>query len=151
MVPPLTFLYANTPELASGNVWQRWRNKRAIWHATCCNGDEEGSYMRLLFGILILAVCVHAQTDKTHKAAKESLTGCIDERQGQYVLTNDVNLQVISRLQPAAGSAEDNFARYLGHKVTVRGKLSRESSPPTMTVENLASISDSCAPNPGTH
>ena len=56
-------------------------------------------------------------------SAKDSLTGCVDERDGQYVLTNDTNLQPIARLQPAAGSADDNFARHMGHKVTVRGKL----------------------------
>jgi len=82
-------------------------------------------------------------------AAKDSLTGCIDERDGQYVLTNDTDLQPIARLQPAAGSAEDNFARHMGHKVTVRGKLVKEGVPPLMTVTGVETVSNSCAPAQG--
>ena len=43
------------------------------------------------------------------------------------MLTNDTNLQTIARLQTAAGSAEDNFARHMGHKVTVRGNFRRKT------------------------
>jgi hypothetical protein len=109
------------------------------------------SRMRHFLGILFLAVCVQAQTGEARKSTKDSLTGCVDERDGQYVLTNDTNLQTVARLQPEAGSADDNFARHMGHKVTVRGKLSREDTPPVMTVKSVAPVSDTCAANPGTH
>jgi hypothetical protein len=110
------------------------------------------SRTRHFLGILFLAVCVQAQTGETRKPGKESLTGCVDERDGQYVLTNDTNLQTVARLQPEAGTADDNFARHVGHKVTVRGKLSREDdTPPVMTVQSVAPVSDTCAANPGTH
>jgi hypothetical protein len=109
------------------------------------------SRVRHFVGILFLAVCVHAQTGETRKSAGDSLTGCVDERDGQYVLTNETNLQTVARLQPEAGSADDNFARHVGHKVTVRGKLSREDAPPVMTVRSVAAVSDTCAANPGTH
>jgi len=86
------------------------------------------------------------QSGKARPAAKASLTGCVDERDGQYVLTNDTNLQPTARLQPAAGSPEDNFARYMGQKVTVRGALSKEEPLPIMTVESVKTVSQTCAP-----
>src|SRR5579871_5001867 len=75
----------------------------------------EGNWMRTPIAILVLAVWLQAaplQTGKPAKpAAQSSLTGCVDERDGQYVLTNDTDLRPTARLQPAAGSPEDNFAR----------------------------------------
>jgi hypothetical protein len=109
------------------------------------------SRKRHFLGILFLAVSAYAQTGETRKPAKDSLTGCVDERDGQYVLTNDTNLQTVARLQPEAGSPDDNFARYMGHKVTLRGKLSREGTPPVMMVQSVVPVSDMCAANPGTH
>ena len=109
------------------------------------------SRMRHVLGILFLVVCAQAQTGETRKSVKDSLTGCVDERDGQYVLTNDTNLQTVARLQPEAGTADDNFARHVGHKVTVRGKLSREGTPPVMMVQSVVPVSDMCAANPGTH
>jgi hypothetical protein len=105
--------------------------------------------MRNLIAVLVLAVGVATaaqQTGKVRPAAKSSLSGCIDERDGQYVLTNDTNLQPTARLKPAAGSPEDNFARHMGQKVTVRGVLSKDEPLPIMTVESVETISHTCAP-----
>ena len=105
--------------------------------------------MRNVLVVLMLAVSVAAapsQTGEARPAAKASLTGCVDERDGQYVLTNDSNLQPTARLQPAAGSPEDNFARNMGHKVTVRGVLAKADPLPIMTVESVETVSDTCAP-----
>jgi hypothetical protein len=105
--------------------------------------------MRNLMVLLMLACSVAAaspQTAKAKPAAKASLTGCIDEHDGQYVLTNDTNLQPTARLKPAAGSPEDNFARHMGHKVTVRGVLSKEEPLPILTVESIETVSQTCAP-----
>jgi hypothetical protein len=83
-------------------------------------------------------------------AAKTSLTGCVDEHDGQYVLTNDINLQPTANLSPAAGSPEDNFARHMGQKVKVRGVLSKsDAALPTITVDNLDVVSETCAPASG--
>jgi len=108
--------------------------------------------MRYLFPLLLFAVCVTAappQSEKAKPDAKASLTGCVDERDGQYVLTNDTDLQPTARLQPAAGSAEDNFARHMGHKVKVQGILKKDEPLPTMTVENVSTVSQTCAPEGG--
>lgn len=105
--------------------------------------------MRNLLGFLMLTVSAAVaapQSAKPRPAAKASLTGCVDERDGQYVLTNDTNLQPTARLKPAAGSPEDNFARYMGQKVTVRGALSKEEPLPIMTVDSIQTVSQTCAP-----
>ncbi|HXM41865.1 MAG TPA: hypothetical protein VN924_11465 [Bryobacteraceae bacterium] len=105
--------------------------------------------MRNVLALVTLAVGVAAATPQSRNirpAAKASLTGCVDERDGQYVLTNDTNLQPTARLQPAAGSPEDNFARHMGHKVTVRGVLSKADPLPVMTVESVETVSQECAP-----
>ena len=125
--------------------------------------------MRYLLGTLILAVCVDVapldagtagplaqagsqRSGKTERsAAKDSLTGCVDERDGQYMLTNDTDLRPVARLQPAAGSPEDNFAKHVGHKVTVRGKLSKEGPLPLMTVQSIVTVSEACAPARDAH
>lgn len=108
--------------------------------------------MRSVCALLILGgslAIAPAQTGKSAKPAKTSLNGCVDERDGQYVLTNDTTLQPTARLQPAAGSPEDNFARFMGHKVTVRGKLSKQDPLPVVTVESIESVSETCAPAQG--
>jgi len=105
--------------------------------------------MRYLLALPMLAVAVAAappQSSKVRPSAKASLTGCVDERDGLYVLTNDTNLQPTARLQPAAGSPEDNFARHMGHKVTVRGALAKADPLPIMTVDSIETISQTCAP-----
>ncbi len=87
------------------------------------------------------------QTAQPQRTAKASLTGCIDEHDGQYVLTNDTNLQPVARLKPAAGSAEDNFARHMGQKVTVGGVLSKDEPLPWLTVQSVKVVSETCTPS----
>jgi len=98
--------------------------------------------------IAVLAVGIAAAQSQPAKSrsARSSLTGCIDEHEGQYVLTNDTNLQPTARLKPAAGSAEDNFARFMGHKVTVKGALAKEDPLPVITVDQIETVSETCAP-----
>jgi hypothetical protein len=110
---------------------------------------RQSKRMRHFLAILFLAAwaaAAPAQTAETQRTAKSSLTGCIDERDGQYVLTTDTDLQPIARLKPAAGSAEDNFAQHMGHKVTVGGVLSKETPLPTMTVQSVKRVSPVCSP-----
>jgi len=106
--------------------------------------------MRYFLALLTISICMAGapqQSGKAKPAAKASLSGCIDERDGQYVLTNDTNLQPTAHLQPAAGSPEDNFARHMGQKVKVRGVISKTEDPlPTITVENVETVSETCVP-----
>ena len=103
----------------------------------------------LAFSMLVFVAAGAPQSGKTRPAAKTSLTGCVDEHDGQYVLTNDTDLQPTARLQPAAGTPEDNFARHMGHKVTVRGGLAKGDPLPVMTVESVETVSQTCAPPEG--
>ncbi len=50
------------------------------------------------------------------------MTGCVDEQFGQYILL-DGQMQKIINLQ-SAGPEKDVFAKYVGHKVEVRGTMS---------------------------
>lgn len=109
--------------------------------------------MRTLLALVLLAtgtITAAQQPGKSKPATKATLTGCIDEHDGHYVLTNDTNLQITAHLLPAAGSAEDNFARHMGQKVTVRGVISKnDETLPTMTVDSVTTVSETCAPASG--
>ena len=105
--------------------------------------------MRIPLGTAVLAFClaaVAAQPDKSRPAARTSVTGCVDERDGDYVLTTDTDLRPTARLKPAAGSPEDNFARHMGHRVTVKGALEKADPLPIITVSSIQTLSETCAP-----
>ncbi|HTQ53115.1 MAG TPA: hypothetical protein VMI94_01575 [Bryobacteraceae bacterium] len=102
--------------------------------------------MQSLVVFILIAASGTTCLAKSGKAARTSLTGCVDEREGEYVLTNDRDLQPTARLRPAAGSPEDNFARHIGEKVTVEGRLADGQPLPVLTVESLKTVSPTCAP-----
>ena len=80
------------------------------------------------------------------KQKETALTGCVDEKAGQYVLTNDRNLITIANLE-ADGFPTEGFAKHLGHKVTVRGTSNSTGSIPTFKVRSIETVSSSCGPN----
>jgi|SRR5579883_2759581 len=79
------------------------------------------------------------------KKTGDSLTGCIDEQDGHYVLVDDRTLTPIAGLE-ADGFPTEAFAKHLGHKVTVRGISNSGSERPMMKVRTVEPISDTCAP-----
>jgi len=80
------------------------------------------------------------------KSQQASLTGCVDQQDGQYVLIHDQTRELIARLE-ADGFPTEGFARHVGHKVTVRGTASSSGeSRPTFKVRTVDPISDSCGP-----
>jgi hypothetical protein len=79
------------------------------------------------------------------QSATRSLTGCIDEQDGGYVLVDDRNVQRIAVLEPGAFPKE-GFAKYLGHKVTVRGESTSQNNQAAIRVRAIVNISDTCAP-----
>jgi hypothetical protein len=85
------------------------------------------------------------QPKKDAKSESQSMTGCIDEQDGTYVLTNDRDLALIAILQ-ADGFPTEAFAKHVGHKVTVRGSAIPGGTHPTFKVRSIAAISDTCAP-----
>jgi hypothetical protein len=66
---------------------------------------------------------------KSATAAEETqaaaLTGCIDQRGESYILASEADMSKVTVLK-GKGFSNDNFARYVGHKVTVRGTQNRD-------------------------
>jgi competence protein ComGC len=85
------------------------------------------------------------QPKKDSKTGNDSMTGCVDEQNGNYVLTNDRDLALIAHLE-ADGFPTEAFAKHMGHKVTVRGTVVPGSSEPTFKVRSVTPVSDTCAP-----
>ena len=79
------------------------------------------------------------------RAAVASLTGCVDQQDGQYVLVNDHDMAPIANLE-AEGFPTEGFAKHMGHKVTVRGTSSQGNPRPVFRVRNIETVSDTCAP-----
>jgi hypothetical protein len=85
------------------------------------------------------------QPKKDSKKASDSMTGCVDEQDGRYVLTNDRDLALIAILE-ADGFPTEAFAKHMGHKVTVQGTIIPGGTQPTFKVRSVAAVSDTCAP-----
>ncbi len=79
------------------------------------------------------------------KPSDASLTGCVDEQNGHYILTDDKEMTPIANLE-ADGFAQEGFAKHLGHKVTVRGTSSPGDPRPTFKVRSITTVSETCAP-----
>jgi len=81
------------------------------------------------------------------KNSTASMTGCIDQQEGQYVLIDDRTRGTIASLE-AEGFETEGFAKHVGHKVTVRGTSISGTAHPTFRVRSIETISDTCgAPN----
>ena len=76
-----------------------------------------------------------------------TMTGCIDEQGGHYVLVEDRNMTPIADLV-AEGFPTEGFAKHVGHKVTVRGTTSPNGNDtrPTFKVRSIDTVSQSCGP-----
>ena len=86
-----------------------------------------------------------AQPRKELKGKASSLTGCVDEHEGRYVLVDDRALQPIADLE-ADGFPTEGFAKHMGHKVIVRGTSSSGGTRPVFKVRSIETVSDTCAP-----
>ena len=115
------------------------------------NVAEEANHMKRL----ILAVCVltlslpaFAADKKKPMSKPAAYEGCMDQKDDYYVLRTEGMLRLIARLEPV-GFDKTLFARYVGQKVTVPGKLDMEGEPPMLRVTNINGIkklADICAP-----
>jgi hypothetical protein len=79
------------------------------------------------------------------KRDSDSLMGCVDQEQSRYILINDRNRSPIANLE-AEGFPTEGFAKYLGHKVTVRGTSSPGDGRPVFRVRSIDRISENCEP-----
>jgi hypothetical protein len=85
---------------------------------------------------------------KSKSSRQESLTGCVDEQDGKYVLLDDKMLKKVANLETAIASSEDVFAKHLGHKVIVKGSRvpEQEAVFKVASIEDVAAV---CAPAQG--
>src|ERR1019366_135581 len=88
-----------------------------------------------------------APAGKKQAAPGASLSGCIDQQEGHYVLVDDRNLSPVADLE-ADGFPTEGFAKHMGHKVTVRGTSNSGSTRPVFKVRSIETISETCAPTP---
>ena len=98
----------------------------------------------VLFGMSALAADNPIQwptASKSVPAAPQSLTGCVDEQFGQYILLDSQMVKIVN-LQ-SAGSNQDIFAKYVGREVRVKGTRS-SGSKATFTVTGIEQIAETC-------
>ena len=87
------------------------------------------------------------QPNKQSKGGSKqtTLTGCVDEQDGHYVLLDQRTLNPIADLDPNGVPAEDLFAKHVGQKVTVRGSSTSGGSRPVFKVRSIETVSEMCA------
>jgi hypothetical protein len=78
------------------------------------------------------------------KGQTASLTGCVDEQEGKWVLVNDQTMAIIANLA-ADGFPTEGFAKYMGHQVTVQGTARSDGPGSTFKVRSIKTISETCA------
>ena len=88
-----------------------------------------------------------APAGKKPAASASTLSGCVDEKEGHYIMVDDRNLSPVADLE-ADGFTTEGFAKHVGHKVTVRGTSSSGSTRPVFKVRSIETLSESCAPTP---
>jgi hypothetical protein len=108
-----------------------------------------------LFTLLAVSVSATASTAQSRDQSKKqpakqeqktsAMTGCVDQQEGRYVLTDDRSLAPIADLE-ADGFPTEGFAKHVGHKVTVRGMSTSNGARPLFKVRAVETISETCAP-----
>jgi hypothetical protein len=77
------------------------------------------------------------------KAETGSMTGCVDQQDGKYVLVDDRSLSPVADLE-AEGFPTEGFAKHVGNKVTVRGTVNSNGPRPLVKVRSIQKVSDGC-------
>ena len=92
-------------------------------------------------GTLALSAAEQSKTSN----GNATLTGCIDEQPGpRYALHSPTDLRLTAQLEPE-GFPVEAFAKYLGKRVTVQGRLSSGSEPPVMRVKTIKELAGACS------
>ena len=86
-------------------------------------------------------------TNQKKKPESASLTGCVDQQEGQYVLVDDHDLKMVVNLD-AEGFPIEGFAKHVGQKVTVRGTQNPGDTRPVFRVRSIETVSETCQQQP---
>jgi len=73
------------------------------------------------------------------EGAAQSVTGCVDQQDGHYVL-RDVQTYQLIRLQATGVNADNDFAKFVGHQAQASGTMSSGS----LTVTHISQVADMC-------
>jgi len=97
----------------------------------------------ILLALMIAALGLAGPDPKPKASSTKSqeITGCLDQRGDGYVLKSEKDMKDVTRLKGKAFS-DDNFARYVGHTVTVSGTRDGE----LLLVTKIVNIANTCAP-----
>ena len=106
---------------------------------------------RSCFALLLLALAAfpdqqtpgsnpQSRPPKPKRAVETVLTGCLDQRGETYVLSSTSNMSKTTTLKGKTFS-DDNFARYVGKKVSVRGTMRSEA----LEVSAVEKLADTCS------
>jgi len=98
-----------------------------------------------LFGTATAMADDQGKKQEPAKTEQVSLTGCVDQQDGLYVLVDDRSLAPIASLV-AEGFPTEGFAKHVGHKVTVSGTSNPGKSRTVIKVRSIQAVSDTCAP-----
>jgi hypothetical protein len=83
------------------------------------------------------------QLPKESPSSAASMTGCVDEQNGSYVLVKGPEMKVAATLE-ADGFPPEGFAKFVGHTITIRGTLVSNGNPPLFKVRSMDKVSDTC-------
>ena len=97
--------------------------------------------------VLLLVMCVSAVAQNAPKPRKgaearqsvTTLTGVLDQKGSDFVLSGEDAMQTAAVLR-ASGFSDDNFARFVGLRVQVRGELTTEADRRILTVKSVEDI-----------
>jgi hypothetical protein len=109
------------------------------------------THLAVITSFTVRGAVVEGDAQKKQEPAKKkseqgsSLTGCVDQQDGQYVLVDDKSLAAIANLV-AEGFPTEGFAKHVGHKVTVRGTTDPGGARTVMKVRSIEPISETCSP-----
>ena len=91
--------------------------------------------------VMALAIVAAPQSPNPTSVKETSLTGCLDQREQTYVLSSGADMSTVTKLKGKSFS-DDNFARYVGKKVTVSGAMEGD----TLQVRKIEQVADTCSP-----
>lgn len=110
-----------------------------------CASIRKGFKMRSILFCVLLAVASssllasQSQQERSTTPATQVITGVIDQKGDTFVISDLKKVKPIAKLK-AEGFSDDNFARFVGMKVRVRGRMVSEKDQSVLQVRNLSDI-----------
>lgn len=124
------------------------RNAIPRWNATGMNHPKT---IAILMISAFIGTCVSWSAPQERRpkqpatARQTTLSGCIDEQDGRYILIHEQTRDLIANLE-AEGFPTEGFAKHLGHKVTVRGAAASDGPHPVFKVRSIKTVNEHCGP-----